>query len=410
MKRIGLLAYFSALMFLSACAMTQPGLQVSPTAQQGWRLEQQGDLGGAMEAYSRAIQADANDWFSYLRRGILYEKQGLSEKALSDFSQNCRLRPQVSDAWGTRAGYYDQLGRYSEALADSEKALSLEDLPIYHFTRAKSLFHLGRYTEAGIEAEKILNIKDPGQARTAWLIRAASLAYSKQPEKAVAAFDGYVAKYHEAPEAFFLFPEGVARTQAGQLDRARQIAAQLRNSDAILNYRYDADHALQMFDLEARRTGAAEAAAAAEKEKVAGHLTESFQALDRAWALMPAVTPEDAAFSARIDGQILALYPQMPEKPVLPEEARQFFVMAKASVRDATGPAAYQKALGYYYTLLAIAPWYPPAYYNAALMCAGSGDYALAIRYMKTYLQLEPNTEDTRKLTDQIYEWEAKVR
>jgi tetratricopeptide (TPR) repeat protein len=409
MKRRWPFVYFSALAFLGACATSQV-ITASPTTQQGWRLEQQGDLNGAIEAYSRAIQADPNDWLAYLRRGLLSMKQGLSTQALSDFTQYCRLKPDVADAWATRAGLYDQMGRYAEAVADEDKALALNDLPLYRFTRMKDLFHLGRYTEAISDAEKVANIEDPGQAKTAWLIRAGGLAYTNQSAKAVSAFDGYVARYHEAPEPFFLYPEGVARFEAGQLDRAREIASRIRSSDAIVQYRFDADHALEMFDIDARRTGAAAADALAEKEKAAGHFMEAFQALVRAWTLVPPVTPQDGALSQKVEGEFVALYPLMAEKPVLPEEARRFFVMAKGSVRDATGPAAYHEALLNYNILLAISPWYPPAYYNAAILRAGLGDYAIAVRDMKTYLQLEPNAEDARKVTDQIYEWEAKAR
>jgi tetratricopeptide (TPR) repeat protein len=399
----------AAFAFLSACAIQQATV-ASPATQQGWRLEQQGELPGAIEAYSRAIQADPNDWLSYLRRGMVYMQQKSFDKAVPDFTQYCRLKPAISDSWATRANCFDQMGRFKEAVDDEDKALAIDDLPIYRFVRTKGLFQLGRYAEAAAEAEKILNIKDPGQSETVHLIHAGSLAYTNQSAKAVAAFDDFISRFHKAPYAPFLYPEGLARYQAGQLDRARQIAVQLRNADAVTNYRYDADHAVEMFNLDANRTRAAEAAAVAEKERSAGHLMEAFQAFSRAWLLAPGLTPEDGALRERISSSLHLLYAQMPEKPVLPEEARRLFVMAKASVRDATGPAAYQQALAYYNALLAITPWYPLAYYNAGLLRAGTGDYAMAVRDMRIYLQLEPNGEDARKVTDQIYEWEAKIR
>jgi len=93
----------------------------------------------------------------------------------------------------------------------------------------------------------------------------------------------------------------------------------------------------------------------------------------------------------------------LPQKPLLPEEARRFRVLAD----DAVANKEFDKAANYYEQGLAIDPMWPAGHFNAAMIYKELNSYALAAMHMKRYLVLKP--QDTKKYQDQIYIWEEKA-
>lgn len=59
-------------------------------------------------------------------RGISYDKLGLWEKAIADFSTVLRLDPNNVNAFFNRGSAHDSLGQYEEAVADYSRALDLD--------------------------------------------------------------------------------------------------------------------------------------------------------------------------------------------------------------------------------------------------------------------------------------------
>ena len=86
----------------------------------------------------------------------------------------------------------------------------------------------------------------------------------------------------------------------------------------------------------------------------------------------------------------------------LPEEANKYKVQAEGAVRD----KEFDDAADLYAAALKIAPWWPVGHFNRALVLGEIGDYEMAKREMKHYMQLVPNAPNARAAQDKIYEWE----
>ncbi len=97
---------------------------------------------------------------------------------------------------------------------------------------------------------------------------------------------------------------------------------------------------------------------------------------------------------------------ELPEKPSITEEQRKFLVQANAQNDN----KKYTEALVLYEKAIKINPFtYPSAYYNMALISAQLKKYRYAIFNMQKYLVLAPDSEDSRKAQDKIYEWELNI-
>jgi len=86
----------------------------------------------------------------------------------------------------------------------------------------------------------------------------------------------------------------------------------------------------------------------------------------------------------------------------LPEEANKYRVQAEGAVRD----KQFDDAADYYEMALKIAPWWPAGRFNRALVLGEIGDYEMAKREMKHYLQLVPDAPNARAAQEKIYDWE----
>jgi tetratricopeptide (TPR) repeat protein len=96
-------------------------------------------------------------------------------------------------------------------------------------------------------------------------------------------------------------------------------------------------------------------------------------------------------------------YRSLSVKPAISEEQRKYIVQANAlnNRKDYTG------AIELYRKAVEVDPVsYPGAYFNLALLSAQVNRYGQAIAYMKKYLLLEPEAQDSRSARDKIYEWE----
>ena len=70
----------------------------------------------------------------------------------------------------------------------------------------------------------------------------------------------------------------------------------------------------------------------------------------------------------------------------------------------------FVKAAEAYGNQIAVAPWFPQAYFNRAFLEGEQQQYKLAIADMQTYLKLAPNAQDAREAQDQIYAWQTKAK
>lgn len=96
----------------------------------------------------------------------------------------------------------------------------------------------------------------------------------------------------------------------------------------------------------------------------------------------------------------------LPQKSPLPEEARNFRVLAD----DALANKNFEKAAEYYEKGLAIEPMWPKGQYNLAIIYEALKDYDLAVEHMKHYLALVPDASDAQLAHDKIVVWDQKSK
>jgi len=114
--------------------------------------------------------------------------------------------------------------------------------------------------------------------------------------------------------------------------------------------------------------------------------------------------PEDKTLRERI---VKAAREQTPA-PVLPEEARRFFIRGNTALEDAQGQEGYLRAIRNYDEALKIAPWWGDAYRNLAKARDLAKDYSGAIDALGLYLLSGPAQADARQAQDRIYALEEK--
>jgi len=114
--------------------------------------------------------------------------------------------------------------------------------------------------------------------------------------------------------------------------------------------------------------------------------------------------PDDKALRERI---VKAAREQKPA-PVLPEEARRFFIRGNTALEDAQGQDGYLRAIRNYDEALKIAPWWGDAYRNLAKARDLAKDYSGAIDALGLYLLTGPAEADARQAQDRIYALEEK--
>ena len=122
-----------------------------------------------------------------------------------------------------------------------------------------------------------------------------------------------------------------------------------------------------------------------------------------AQAYRVALGPEQKGMVLDAMGRLLRTSSPLPS---LPEEARRLAVQAGVLVQE----QRYQEGLAKYAAALDLAPWWPEAHFNSALLLADQARFPEATTEMKAFLELAPGSPDARAAQDKIYEWELKIK
>ncbi|MBD2576736.1 tetratricopeptide repeat protein [Oscillatoria sp. FACHB-1406] len=109
----------------------QPDLSnIEPEAKELWsrgvERYEAGDLMGAIDLWSQAIDLDPNYAYAYNSRGSLYcDCLKDYQKAVNDFTEAIRIQKDESIFWANRGNAYSGLKQYEEALSDYTEAIRL---------------------------------------------------------------------------------------------------------------------------------------------------------------------------------------------------------------------------------------------------------------------------------------------
>ncbi|MEQ9623550.1 tetratricopeptide repeat protein [Coleofasciculus chthonoplastes] len=129
--------------------------------------------------------SDAEFWFN---QGVTLYELGRYEEALASYDQAISLQPDFYQAWGNRGGALSELGRNEEALTSYDQAISLQ--PDYYKTwenRGIVLSELGRYEEALASYDQAISLQP--DFYQAWSNRGVELDKLGRHEEALASYD-----------------------------------------------------------------------------------------------------------------------------------------------------------------------------------------------------------------------------
>lgn len=108
--------------------------------------------------------------------------------------------------------------------------------------------------------------------------------------------------------------------------------------------------------------------------------------------------------------KIIKLVQTMKPAPVVPEDARRYFIEGNALLKAAKDQKGYGLAIDAYRQCLLIAPWWAEALYNYAVALDLANQFDEGMNALKLYIATNPGGEDSRKAQDKIYEIGAKKK
>lgn len=94
-----------------------------------------------------------------MRRGLEYQEMDDLEAARDAFDKAIAIKPDYAEAWARRAGLFFHEGKYDEAIADLESAITYEPRHFGAWTGLAMIFESVERPEAALKAyEKVLEI------------------------------------------------------------------------------------------------------------------------------------------------------------------------------------------------------------------------------------------------------------
>ena len=110
--------------------------------------------------WSNAINIDPDNCYTgYINRGIVYQKRGQNDLALSDFSKSIIINPSNSTAYLDRGAIYSDLRKDTAALMDFDLSIKLDpDNSEVYYDKGRVLAKLGKDSLAIINYDKALQL------------------------------------------------------------------------------------------------------------------------------------------------------------------------------------------------------------------------------------------------------------
>jgi len=148
---------------------------------------ERGEEPQSIEAYTQAIDLNAECADAYYNRGLAHSHMGEYEQAIADYSEAIRLEPDYAWAYGNRAGVYADLGEYGRAMVDYAEAIRLEPSSASNYSnRGATWGELDHYEAARADYAEAIRI-DPEYV-VAYYGRGWAYNKKRQYEQAIADF------------------------------------------------------------------------------------------------------------------------------------------------------------------------------------------------------------------------------
>lgn len=107
------------------------------------------DMNQMIDLYTKTISLTPDNAETYLKRGVLFQKQGKTKEALDDYNTALRINDRLSEAYYWRGVLRQEKYEWKQALEDYEKALKEKDPPSQiYWRRGKIYQHSEKWEKA----------------------------------------------------------------------------------------------------------------------------------------------------------------------------------------------------------------------------------------------------------------------
>ncbi len=148
-RALGWRALMPALVaFASAHATTAAETKVDELLSEARSAYKKGDQAEALALTSKAIAAEPKNERAYFLRASLHEANQRHEKAIADYDQFLKLKPEVPEAWQRRGTEHFKLGHFEQSIADFDKFIALVPAQEpHHWQRGIAYYYAGRFAD-----------------------------------------------------------------------------------------------------------------------------------------------------------------------------------------------------------------------------------------------------------------------
>lgn len=384
----------------------------------------------AVTAAKQAIVLNPQLGNGHLRLGIAYahlKKNGEAEKELK---LAIDLDPKDPNLYRPLIMFYFETAQYQEALALGNKFERI--LPPNSPLKSDAIhgamicyFGLGKYDEAIADADRFIDYitRQPAtQSRASYGYAMKSLSYREKGDSKQADENAQKAmELNPADERSHLSAGKVAMDKE-QFAEAIKILSPYPTNNITLATAYAK---LERFDVAAKlyldycddvKLRKSVPGLKALKIFLASMRPYTQKLLDNAKQLEASQQP-DAALA-----ELAKAVAVSEEEHVEEVRIRMFRLAQKSQPKEPEGAYRYAKrgdilvgegnpqgAINEYNKALKMAPYSPRLYFNAALIHGSLKNYAKAMEYMKTYVQLVPSAPNIQAARDALIEWELKM-
>jgi tetratricopeptide (TPR) repeat protein len=160
-----------------------------------------GDYDKAITDINRAIEINPQQFAAFNSRGNALRFKGEFDSAIADYTTSIRLNPQSAVPYNNRGATYVNKGDLDVAIADFSRAIGID--PKYamsYYNRGCTLYRQGKFKESLPDFQKALSAGyTPGEYAYLMLLIASQKASKEDYENAVQEFPGFVSAKSSSP-------------------------------------------------------------------------------------------------------------------------------------------------------------------------------------------------------------------
>jgi tetratricopeptide (TPR) repeat protein len=210
--------YDRAITDLTEAAHRDPKQAYLALNDRGIVYEEKGDHTRAIEDYGEAIRLKPDYAGSYYNRGTAYNSTGELDKALADFNAAISLKADLVDAYNNRGVLFQEEGKFNKAIADFNRAIWFDASNAIAFgNRGSTYLAEGQYDRALVDFDKAIQLKST--SATGYVNRGVARFYSGRPDAAI--FDLTTAVRLQPSDAYAVIWLHLVRERSGLDDPSR---------------------------------------------------------------------------------------------------------------------------------------------------------------------------------------------